>query len=413
MPPPIEKYFFGQISLEQLILLLDNAPDDPGALQQAVHNFRSSKRARIDVASIPRQPVPQPPPPPFSPPTSPAAPSAPPPPTPLSPAAPVPPPFPVSSASTYVTPDVPSTTSDPTPRSRTPRREPDSVLPTLEPGDRPPPWNPAPGIEPVGAPGTTPLRPPAPGLSSSAHSPRDIRDFNPPDPDLQKGKGKGKAPERGRGRGNQGHSRGPGNGKGKHKGKIIGKDQDKGASPAASRSSTSSPSHICQASPRQRSQITPLWVSHFLSSYITARLAIVVGPAISSFLHFHYFLTPNGPACHCGRSRLLVPFPIHSYPVTSLRSNPPPLPPHNFLHYLKGPACHCGRSRLIPSPYPILHKFIPPHRSSQISTIPSPILTNPHNLSPIFTTPLIHLLARLVIVAGPAFYIISTRFTYT
>ena len=162
LPPPIEKYFFGQISLEQLILLLDNAPDDPGALQQAVHNFRSSKRARIDVASIPRQPVPQPPPPPFSPPTSPAAPSSPPPSTPLSPAAPVPPPFPVSSASTYVTPDVPSTTSDPTPRSRTPRREPDSVLPTLETGDRPPPWNPAPGIEPVGAPGTTPLRPPAP-----------------------------------------------------------------------------------------------------------------------------------------------------------------------------------------------------------------------------------------------------------
>ena len=139
----------------------------------------------------------------------------------------------------------------------------------------------------------------------------------------------------------------------------------------------------------------------------------MVGPAISSFLHLRYFLTPNGPACHCGRSRLLVPFPIHSHPVTSLRSNPPPLPPHNFLHYLKGPACHCGRSRLIPSPYPILYKFIPPHRSSQISTIPSPILTNPHNLSPIFTTPLIHLLARLVIVAGPAFYIISTLFTYT
>ena len=71
LPPPIEKYFFGQISLDQLILLLDNAPNDPGALQQAVHNFRSSKRARIDVASIPRQPVTQPPPPPFSPPTSP------------------------------------------------------------------------------------------------------------------------------------------------------------------------------------------------------------------------------------------------------------------------------------------------------------------------------------------------------
>ena len=151
LPPPIEKYFFDQIGLDQLILLLDNAPNDPGALQQAVHNFRSSKRARIDLASIPRQPVPHPPPPPFSPPTSPTAPSSPPPPRPLSPAAPVPPPFPVRSASTYVSPDVPSTTADPTPRGRTPRRETDSVLPTLEPGDRPPPWNPAPGIEPVGA----------------------------------------------------------------------------------------------------------------------------------------------------------------------------------------------------------------------------------------------------------------------
>ena len=61
LPPPIEKYFFGQISLEQLIILLDNSPDNPGALQQAVHNFRSSKRARIDVPPIPRQPVTQPP----------------------------------------------------------------------------------------------------------------------------------------------------------------------------------------------------------------------------------------------------------------------------------------------------------------------------------------------------------------
>ena len=107
-PPPIKKYFFGQISLDQLILLLDNAPNDPGALQQAVHNFRSSKRARIDLASIPRQPTPHPPPPPFSPPTSPTAPSSPPPPRPISPAAPVPPPFPVGSASTYVVPDFPA-----------------------------------------------------------------------------------------------------------------------------------------------------------------------------------------------------------------------------------------------------------------------------------------------------------------
>ena len=136
-------------------------------------------------------------------------------------------------------------------------------------------------------------------------------------------------------------------------------------------------------------------------------------PPFRPFFTYDIPLLQNGPACHCGRSRLLVPFPTHSHPVTSPRSNPPPLSPHNFLHYLKGPACHCGRSHLIPSPYPILHKFIPPHRSSQISTIPSPILTNPHNLSPIFTSPLIHLSARLVIVAGPAFYVISTLFTYT
>ena len=167
----------------------------------------------------------------------------------------------------------------------------------------------------------------------------------------------------------------------------------------------------------------------------------MVGPAISSFLHFCDFLTPNGPACHCGRSRLLVPFPTYSHPVTSLCGNPPPLPPQHFLHYRKGPACHCGRSRLIPSPYPICTSLLPPtdphsslrspHRSSQHLTIslPYPLLhsftyrpglslwqvppstffplsyiqfTPPHRASPLLSlSPTTFTMARLTIVVGP------------
>ena len=47
---------------------------------------------------------------------------------------------------------------DPTPRSRTPRRDTDPLFPELIP-DSHPPWV-QPGVTPVGAPGTTPLRPP-------------------------------------------------------------------------------------------------------------------------------------------------------------------------------------------------------------------------------------------------------------
>ena len=57
LPPSIEKCFFGQISLDQSIALLDNAPTDSSALQHAVQDFRSSKRARIDLASIPVPPT--------------------------------------------------------------------------------------------------------------------------------------------------------------------------------------------------------------------------------------------------------------------------------------------------------------------------------------------------------------------
>ena len=214
LPPSIEKYFFGQISLDQLIALLDNAPTDASALQHADQDFRSSKRARIDLASIPRQPAPHPPPPLSPPPSSPTAPS-PPPPLPFSPSSPVPPPFPTGSAPTYVVPDFPGTTPDPTPRSRTPRREFDSLLPTLDALDRPPPWNPSPGVEPVGAPGTTPLRPPIRGHSTGIFSSQHIRDFNPPDSDQGNGKGKGKAFDKGKGKGKKGHGKGKGKDKGK------------------------------------------------------------------------------------------------------------------------------------------------------------------------------------------------------
>ena len=134
-------------------------------------------------------------------------------------------------------------------------------------------------------------------------------------------KGEGKAPDRGRGRGNQGHSRGPGNGKGKHKGKAKGKDKGKSASPAASRSSTPPPAVYTPpargkghklsdflALPRPIIVAGSAHASPVPYSYTTARHAIVAGPAILlSSLHHLSLRTPNGPACHCGRSRLLPP----------------------------------------------------------------------------------------------------------
>ena len=78
---------------------------------------------------------------------------------------------------------------------------------------------------------------------------------------------------------------------------------------------------------------------------------------------------------------------------------PPPIsaPPSYRLHFSliypchyipSGPACHCGRSRL-PSPFPTpYHPFLPPHPL----TITLPYLHSP----------LSYIVARLVIVAGPA-----------
>ena len=64
LPPLLESHFFGHISLDQLIPLLSSHPSDPQALQAAIQQFRASKRAKVEVAQIPRQPPPCGPPPP-------------------------------------------------------------------------------------------------------------------------------------------------------------------------------------------------------------------------------------------------------------------------------------------------------------------------------------------------------------
>ena len=124
-PPLLENHFFGHISLDQLITLLASHPYDTQALQTAVQQFRASKRAKIDVAPIPRQPPPCGPPPPPAP-SAPASPQAPkpPPPLPFSPAVPVPPPLPSTTPTSHsITATVPSSPDipDPSPRSRAPR----------------------------------------------------------------------------------------------------------------------------------------------------------------------------------------------------------------------------------------------------------------------------------------------------
>ena len=68
LPPLLESHFFGHISLDQLIPLLSTPSPDPQALQTAIQQFRASKRAKVEVAQIPRQPPPCGPPPPPAPP---------------------------------------------------------------------------------------------------------------------------------------------------------------------------------------------------------------------------------------------------------------------------------------------------------------------------------------------------------
>ena len=221
LPPLLESHFFGHISLDQLIPLLSSHPSDPQALQAAIQQFRASKRAKVEVAQIPRQPPPCGPPPPPAPPDPTSPHPKPPPPLPHSPSIPVPPPDPSTAPTSHpVTTPFPSfphiavPVPDPTPRSRTPRRDTDPLFPELIPGSHPP-WEQRPGVTPVGAPGTTPLRPPLrpPGIPAYPNEHRDIRDYNPPDPDIAKGKGKGK------GKSKKGQGQGSGKGKGKPKGK--------------------------------------------------------------------------------------------------------------------------------------------------------------------------------------------------
>ena len=161
LPSLLESHFFGHISLDQLIPLLSSHSPDPQALQTAIQQFRASKRAKVEVAQIPRQPPPCGLPPPPAPPDPMSPHPQPPPPLPHSPGVPVPPPD-TSSAPIFhsVTTTFPSfrhievPVPDPTPRSRAPRRDTDPLFSTLIP-DSHPPWVQQAGVTPVGAPGTT------------------------------------------------------------------------------------------------------------------------------------------------------------------------------------------------------------------------------------------------------------------
>ena len=94
----LESHFFGHISLDQLIPLLSTPSPDHQALQTAIQQFPASKRAKVEVAQIPRQPPPCGPPPPPAPPDPTSPHPQPPPPLPHSPSVPVPPP---DTSSTY------------------------------------------------------------------------------------------------------------------------------------------------------------------------------------------------------------------------------------------------------------------------------------------------------------------------
>ena len=103
--------------------------------------------------------------------------------------------------------------------SRTPRRDTDPLFSTLIPESHPLGYNKL--VFTCRCPGTTPLRPP--GIAADPTSAlslsmdhRDIRDYNPPDPDIAKGKGKdkGKPADKGKGKGKKGQGKGPGKGKG-------------------------------------------------------------------------------------------------------------------------------------------------------------------------------------------------------
>ena len=120
-----------------------------------------------------------------------------------------------------------------------------------------------------------------------------------------------------------------------------------------------------------------------------ARLVIVAGPA-----HLHLFLSPHpplifiptphphhsGPACHCGRSRLV--------PSSSLCTSLPCLPIFCILFIqFFGPAYHCGRSRL-----PHFHYLPSTSPASFFCALPFLPITGPachcgRSRLPLFTPP--------------------------
>ena len=235
----------------------------------------------------------------------------PPPPLPHSPSIPVPPPDPFTAPTFHpVTTPFPSfphiavPVPDPTPRSRTPRRDTNPLFPELIPGSHPP-WEQQPGVTPVGAPGTTPLRPPSrpPGIPADPNEHRDIRDYNPVDPDIAKGKGKVKAKVKAKAR----------------KGRV--KDQAKEKANLKVKKIVPLPLPPLFLPQQQKEKARNNHTTHppplFPFNWLGLSLWQVPPPVLSviSTPSAH----PTGPACHCGRSRR-VP------------NTPNPLPSHHYTH---------------------------------------------------------------------------------
>ena len=273
------------------------------------------------VAQIPRQPPPCGPPPPPAPPDPMSPHPQPPPPLPHSPSVPVPPPdtssAPIFHSVTTTFPSFPHIevpVPDPTPRSRTPRRDTDPLFPTLIP-DSHPPWVQQPGVTPVGAPGTTPLRPPgiaadptsAPSLSMDH---MDIRDYPPPDPDIAKGKVKAKV-----------------NLLTKVKARAKkDKVKDWAKEKANLKAKKNAPPPLLPLympqQPKGKVRNNPTTQPPLLLPFQRPGLSLWQVPP-----HFLSIISPpsahpHGPACHCGRSRLATnipnPLPSHLYTQPSV-----------------------------------------------------------------------------------------------
>ena len=155
---------------------------------------------------------------------------------------------------------------------------------------------------------------------------------------------------------------------------------------------------------RDRSQYffpTPFAQVYSLSQTLIDPYNSLTNPHRSSqFLSLIYYpiILPIGPACHCGKSRLL-----HSF---------------NSIYISLLPFTDPHRSSQVPTLlfYPFCHLFYPtdPHRVSQILTnlynslYPiSKILTHPYRSQPYYPT----LKTRLVIEAAPTSYFLPTPFT--